>query len=196
MGDKNSNKKGGKSLKKSKGGKANKKEKNHKEGKTGKGSKGGKGGKEREQRNDEEAKSMGSLAGIATLRRTGDVEVVDEDNHKTVTSEFTVGPLQLEVSKTWGRGKERTVRTAKASTDVMSGTMILKVKPDGSAHVKKVVFKKPEQVDVLGSISDQKKRSNTYLRNSVNRMRPIAAQKILKTARYVLKAPSTVERKN
>ena len=62
-------------------------------------------------------------------------------------------------------------------------TNVLKVKPDGSAHVKKVVFKKPEQVDVLGSISVQKKRSNTYLRNSVNRMRPIAAQKILKTAR-------------
>ena len=115
---------------------------------------------------------------------------------------------------------------------------IHQVKPDGSAHVKKVVFKKPEQVilhcrcrpqstnshfcqnfqvDVLGSISDQKKRSDTYLKNSVNKMRPIAAQKILKTARsaflfflplslehesncfgfrYVLKAPSTVERKN
>merc|ERR1712241_801738 len=67
---------------------------------------------------------------------------------------------------------------------------------DGSVDVKKVVFKKPEQVDVLGSISDQKKRSDTYLKNSVNKMRPIAAQKILKTARYVLKAPSTVERKN
>merc|ERR1711935_329254 len=175
---------------------ANKKEKNHKEGKTGKGSKGGKGGKEREQRNDEEAKSMGSLAGIATLRRDGDVVVGDEESHKIVTSTFTVGPLQLEVSKTYGEGKARTVRTAKASTDVMSGTMVLKVKPDGSAHVKKVVFKKPEQVDVLGSISDQKKRSDTYLKNSVNKMRPIAAQKILKTARYVLKAPSTVERKN
>merc|ERR1712113_135771 len=143
-----------------------------------------------------ETKSMGSLAGIATLRRSGDVVVGDEESHKIVTSAFTVGPLQLEVSKTYGEGKARTVRTAKASTDVMSGTMVLKVKPDGSAHVKKVVFKKPEQVDVLGSISDQKKRSDTYLKNSVNKMRPIAAQKILKTARYVLKAPSTVERKN
>ena len=62
----------------------------------------------------------------------------------------------------YGHGKERTVRTAKASTDVMTGTMILKVisevisarftvnlqvKPDGSAHVKKVVFQKPEQVN-------------------------------------------------
>jgi len=136
---------------------------------------------------------MGSLAGIATLRRSGDVTVMDEDNHKVVTSTFTVGPLQLEVSKTLGQGKSRTVKTAKATTDVMTGTMILKVKPDGSAHVKKVVFDKPDHVDVKGSLSDNKPRSITYLKNSVNRMRPIAAQKILKTARYVLKAPATVK---
>merc|ERR1712212_32154 len=192
-------KKGGKALNKgNKGGKGKEQNKGGKGGKKGKGgNKGGKGGaKAREQRKEEETKSMGSLAGIATLRRSGDVMVGDEESHKIVTSTFTVGPLQLEVSKTYGEGKARTVRTAKASTDVMSGTMVLKVKPDGSAHVKKVVFKKPEQVDVLGSISDQKKRSDTYLKNSVNKMRPIAAQKILKTARYVLKAPSTVERKN
>merc|ERR1712184_51062 len=177
-------KKGGKALNKgNKGGKGKDQAKERKGGKGGKkGNKGNKGGKNkeskaREQRKEEETKPMGSLAGIATLRRSGDVVVGDEESHKIVTSTFTVGPLQLEVSKTYGEGKARTVRTAKASTDVMSGTMVLKVKPDGSAHVKKVVFKKPEQVDVLGSISDQKKRSDTYLKNSVNKMRPIAAQK-------------------
>merc|ERR1712123_399738 len=195
--------KGGKSLKKGgNGGKKDKKEKkekkknnnNKKEKKPkGKGSK----GKARENKEDKEvekeSKVMGSLAGIATLRRSGDVTVMDEDNHKVVTSTFTVGPLQLEVSKTLGQGKSRTVKTAKATTDVMTGTMILKVKPDGSAHVKKVVFDKPDHVDVKGSLSDNKPRSITYLKNSVNRMRPIAAQKILKTARYVLKAPATVK---
>merc|ERR1719510_988295 len=101
-----------------KGGKGNKKGHN----------KGNKGGnkKSRQQRKEEETKSMGSLPGIATLRRSGDVVVADEESHKIVTSLFTVGPLQLEVSKTYGEGKARTVRTAKASTDVMSGTMVLK----------------------------------------------------------------------
>merc|ERR1712203_1292896 len=70
--------------------------------------------KAREERKEEETKSMGSLAGIATLRRSGDVVVADEESHKVVTSTFTVGPLQLEVSKTYGEGKARTVRTAKA----------------------------------------------------------------------------------
>merc|ERR1719189_398321 len=94
-----------------------------------------------------EEKMVGSLSGIATMIRDGDVTVVDEETHKVVTSEFSVGPLQLQVSKIYGRGKARTVKTAKAITDVMSGTLVLKVKPDGTAHVKKVVFKKPENVE-------------------------------------------------
>merc|ERR1711983_490245 len=99
-------------------------------------------------------KMLGSLSGIATLRRQGDVSVTDEDNHKIVMSEFQVGPLQLEVSRVYGNGKGRTVKSAKAITDIMTGVMTLKVKPDGTAHVKKVVFKPPENVDVEGSLSD------------------------------------------
>ena len=67
----------------------------------------------------------------------------------------------------------------------------LKVKPDGSAHVKKVVFKEPENVDVKGSLSDNKPRNLRYLKNSVNKMRPLAAIRVLKTARYVLKSPNS-----
>jgi len=191
-------KKGRNGSKKEKNGKKdkknnNKKDKDQKKQKTSKGSKASKGKARDNKEVTKESKVMGSLAGIATLRRSGDVTVIDDENHKVVTSSFTVGPLQLEVSKTLGQGKSRTVRTAKATTDVMTGTMVLKVKPDGSAHVKKVVFAKPDHVDVKGSLSDNKPRSMTYLKNSVNRMRPMAAQKILKTARYVLKAPATVK---
>merc|ERR1711881_514389 len=193
--------KGGKDLQKGrngskndKKGKKDNKNNNNKKGKGSKDHKGSKGkngskGKARDNKEaDKESKVMGSLAGIATLRRSGDVTVMDEENHKKVESKFTVGPLMLEVSKTIGQGRPRTVRTAKATTDVMTGNMVLKVKPDGSAHVLKFVFAKPDHVDVQGSLSDNKPRSITYLKNSVNRMRPIAAQKILKTARYVLKA--------
>jgi len=136
-------------------------------------------------------KMLGSLSGIATLRRQGDVSVTDEDNHKIVMSEFQVGPLQLEVSRVYGNGKGRTVKSAKAITDIMTGVMTLKVKPDGTAHVKKVVFKPPENVDVKGSLSDDRPRNLRYVKNSVNKMRPLAALRILKTARYVLKAPSS-----
>jgi len=139
-------------------------------------------------------KTMGSLAGIATLRRSKDVIVMNSESYKVVKSDFTIGPLQLEVSKTVGKGQARSVKTAKAVTEELSGKMVLKVKPDGSAHVKSVFFHKPEKVEVRGSLGNQKKRSDTYLKNSVGKVRPMAAQRILKMARYVLKSPSTVER--
>merc|ERR1711936_836010 len=147
--------------------------------------------KARKGNDGKDEKMVGSLSGIATMVRHGDVSVVDEETHKVVTSEFSVGPLQLQVSKIYGRGKARTVKTAKAITDVMSGSLVLKVKPDGTAHVKKVVFKKPENVEVKGKLSENDPRSLTSMRNSVNKMRPLAAMKILKTARYVLKSPTT-----
>merc|ERR1712110_450477 len=143
--------------------------------------------RKQKRKDSDEGKARGSLSGIATLRRSGPVEITEEEDHKIISSEFTVGPLQLEVSKSFGEAKERQVKTAKASTDVMKGVMVLKVKADGSAHVKKVVFKKPDHVDVSGSLSAKERKSETQLRNSFNRSRGLAAQKILKTARYVLK---------
>merc|ERR1712126_237047 len=143
---------GNKNNKNDKKNKINKnKEKNGKgKGKGGKRNKGGavEGRKEVDSRSVRGGleKSVGSLSGIATLRRAGDVTVTNDGNHKIVLSSFHVGPLELEVSKTYGHGKGRVVRTAQASTALMSGIMLLKVKPDGRAHVKKVVFQKPEQV--------------------------------------------------
>merc|ERR1719509_619303 len=146
-----------------------------------------KGNKARDGKDKEEGPAMGSLSGMATLRRDGDVQIKNAENHRVVKSTFSVGPLSLEVSKKYGSGKARTVRTARAKTAVMQGVMQLKVKEDGSAHILSVVFKKPEDVAVSGSISDNRKRSDNFVKNSVNKMRPLAAQKILKTARYVLK---------
>merc|ERR1712242_95214 len=168
--------------------KTNKQKNNNKRGKD---SKKNTEKKARKGSDGKDEKMVGSLSGIATMMRDGDVTVVDGETHKVVTSELSVGPLQLQVSKIYGRGKARTVKTAKAITDVMSGTLVLKVKPDGTAHVKKVVFKKPENVEVKGKLSENDPRSLNYLRNSVNKMRPLAALKVLKTARYVLKSPSS-----
>merc|ERR1719412_164814 len=181
---KNRNKKKGQNKNKSKHSKhSNKQKNNNKRGKNNE-------KKARKGNDGKDEKMVGSLSGIATMARDGDVTVLDEETHKVVTSEFSVGPLQLQVSKIYGRGKARTVKTAKAITDVMSGTLVLKVKPDGTAHVKKVVFKKPENVEVKGKLSENDPRSLNYLRNSVNKMRPLAAMKVLKTARYVLKSPN------
>merc|ERR1712064_77303 len=144
-------------------------------------------------RNKQEEKARGSLSGIATLRRTKDVQIMDENGHKILTSYFAVGPLKLSVTKSLGEGQERTIKTAEATTDVMDGVMVLKVKPDGSAHVKKVEFQKPEKVDVTGSLNDAKERSESRIKNTFNKSRGLAANKLLKAARYVLKSNSKEE---
>merc|ERR1719341_2317037 len=164
-------------------------------GKKGKGSNKKQNKSKKQSREDvSKGKTMGALSGIATLRRNGDVEVMNADGHVVVKSQFSVGPLQLEVSKQSGRGSSKSVQTAKAITEKLAGKMLLKVKTDGSAHVKSGYFQKPEEVSVKGSLGDKKSRSDRYLENSMKGIRPLAAQRVLKMARYVLKSPSTVER--
>ena len=57
--------------------------------------------------------------------------------------------------------------------------------------MKKVVFKPPKEVNVQGSLSSDRSRNTKTLKNSVTKMRPLAAIEILKIARYVLKSPSS-----
>merc|ERR1712183_998611 len=62
-----------------------------------------KGSRKQKRKESDEGKARGSLSGIATLRRSGPVEITEEEDHKIISSEFTVGPLQLEVSKSVSR---------------------------------------------------------------------------------------------
>merc|ERR1712127_637079 len=172
--------------------KNNKKSGNKKSSK--KQNKGKKQSKKQTREDVSKGKTMGALSGIATLRRNGDVEVMNADGHVVVKSQFSIGPLQLEVSKQSGRGSSKSVQTAKAITEKLAGKMLLKVKTDGSAHVKSVYFQKPDEVSVKGSLGDKKFRSDRYLENSMKGIRPLAAQRVLKMARFVLRSPSTVER--
>jgi len=192
-GDKKKKDKNKKDKKDSKKNKSNKGKKQKGKSKGKKNSKKGNRSRSNKQSREESEKMLGSLSGIATLRRNGDVTVENVDNHKELKSYFHVGPLKLEVSKVYGKGKSRTIRSAKAVTDIMSGVMTLKVKEDGTAHVKKVVFKEPENVDVQGSLSDNKVRSLRSMKKTVSQIRPIAAIRVLKTARYVLSAPKPIK---
>merc|ERR1719384_1247798 len=70
--------------------KTNKQKNNNKRGKD---SKKNTEKKARKGSDGKDEKMVGSLSGIATMMRDGDVTVVDEETHKVVTSEFSVGPL-------------------------------------------------------------------------------------------------------
>ncbi|XP_023326074.1 uncharacterized protein DDB_G0286299 isoform X2 [Eurytemora carolleeae] len=156
--------------------------------------KNGKGKKESKQgkmKNKDVEKIVGTLTGIASLRREEQVEIFSAEDHKMIQSTFTVGPLTLDVTKTSGRGQERSEKSANAKTAVLKGKMKIKVKADGSAHVKSVVFEKPDQIEVAGNLGNQK-RSDNILKQSVRSMRSVAAQRVLKMARFVLKSGATI----
>jgi len=164
---------------------------NHKNGKkNGKGNKSARAKPEKTKKNEVE-KIVGTLTGIASLRREEQVEIFSADDHKMIQSTFTVGPLTLDVTKSSGRGQERSEKSANAKTAVLKGKMKIKVKEDGSAHVKSVVFEKPDQIEVAGNLGNQK-RSDNILKQSVRSMRSVAAQRVLKMARFVLKSGATI----
>merc|ERR1739837_11117 len=136
-------------------------------------------------------KEMGSLSGIASLKRSGDVKVLKGDGFEVIKSEFHLGPLNLEVTKT-SSSKQKSVKVARAVTEKLKGQMVIKVKEDGSTIVKSVQFEKPKQVDVRGSLGLEAKESSNLVRRSVLRMRPVAAQRLLKVARTILKEKTEV----
>jgi len=149
--------------------------------------------KNRNKDNKREGKSqkreMGSLSGIASLKRDGDVSVYrNQEGTDIIKSEFTLGPLSLEVTKTdGGVGKAQNIKIARAVTEKLKGKMVIKVKSDGSTHVKSVKFEKPQQVDVRGSLGLKKEESSELATQSINKIRPVAAQRLLKIARSIIR---------
>jgi len=134
-------------------------------------------------------REMGSLSGIASLKRDGDVSVYrNQEGTDIIKSEFTLGPLSLEVTKTdGGVGKAQNIKIARAVTEKLKGKMVIKVKADGSTHVKSVKFEKPQQVDVRGSLGLKKEESSELATQSINKIRPVAAQRLLKIARSIIR---------
>ena len=106
------------------------------------------------------------LHGMSSLNRTGDVLIFfHESGERTVQCPFSLGPLELVVSKSVASppGKRVKRRSAKAVTELMLGLMDIRVDPSaaagsGKAEITDVIFDEPGGVDVQGSL---KRRANT-----------------------------------
>ena len=61
------------------------------------------------------------------------------------------------------------------------------MRPDGSAHVKRVTLSRPGPVEVKQAVNFKRGRSSLYLQNAVKKLKPLAARKILRTARALLR---------
>merc|ERR1712106_695825 len=135
--------------------------------------------------------SRASVSGIASLRRSGDVTVVNRKDGKELRSASTIGPVELNINRKFGSGKSATVRTATASATELTGQMNLYVAANGKAKITKFTIARPAVVTTSGNLNkDENKRSgtNNFMEMSIARSTPFAAKKLKLAARDVLQA--------
>ncbi|XP_042241361.1 pre-mRNA-splicing factor CWC25-like [Homarus americanus] len=185
---------GGKNKRNKKG--RNKKNKNKNKGK--KEEEGNDGGKKNKKNNKNKNKnkvrtSRASVNGIATLRRDGDVKVVNKKNGKEIRSMFTLGPVDLKLTRKFGFGKDAITRNAKATSPSLKGRMHIFVSADGTAKVTKLHVAKPAIVTVDGSLSKETRSDrddNNFMEKSIGKVTPVATKKLKQAIRDVLSVGS------
>ncbi|XP_063877756.1 cylicin-2-like [Scylla paramamosain] len=171
----------GKGKGKSKGKKGNKKN-SKKQKKT-------KGGKRRTKKSIPKVRtSRANVVGIATLRRVGDVKVINRKDAKEIRSQFALGPVGLSVERKFGYGRDAVSRTARATSPELRGKMSILVSADGRARVSNFHIAKPSIVRVEGSLHKEVKTGadNNFMENSLNRITPFASKRLMASARSIL----------
>lgn len=93
-------------------------------------------------------RARGTLYGLATLRRQGNVRVNPMADFITVRSNFVLGPLVLKVEKAFGKGTKRELKSATATTTQMIGRINLRI-VNGAATLHSIKVQQPKQVRSL-----------------------------------------------
>ncbi|KAF4528328.1 hypothetical protein B566_EDAN012095 [Ephemera danica] len=138
-------------------------------------------------------RARATLIGLASLRRDGDVTVNSMSEHTTVRSRFLLGPLVLRVEKQFGRGAKKELRSATATTDKMTGRMVLRVNSEGVAKLHSIRVLQPKQVRVESEDNHDRTREFVWRRSS--HIASLVSQKLTKAARDLLQTkPEPAER--
>lgn len=96
-------------------------------------------------------RARGTLHGLSTLRRHGNVRVTPMTDYIAVRSNFVLGPLVLKVEKSFGRGTKRETKRATATTTQMIGRINLRIVND-SATLHSIKVQQPKQVKTENKI--------------------------------------------
>jgi len=132
------------------------------------------------------------LHGMSTLNRTSDVSIFFHETYRTIQCPFSLGPLELKVSKRTtdeddiasvvedttdeddNDSTARKTKSAKAITDLMLGLMDFRIdKNNGKVEITNVIFDEPGGVSVQGSL---KRRANLKEKNILPYKLMLAAQ--------------------
>merc|ERR1712002_136240 len=134
--------------------------------------------------------SRASVTGVATVARNGDVVVRNKENGKLIKADFRMGPVDLSVTRKYGKGKDAETRAARAQSPELEGKIAIKIYKTGKARVAEFKLKRPAIVQVDGTLSKAEKRTskNNFMENSLGKFAPVAAQKLKFASRDVLQA--------
>ncbi|KAG8222531.1 hypothetical protein J437_LFUL004567 [Ladona fulva] len=141
-------------------------------------------------RNKPRAKA--TLMGLSSIRRDGDVSVNLMSSHTSVRSNFLLGPLILKVEKEvtdFGRGETKELRSASAVTEEMSGTMALRISPEGIASLHSMKVLQPKQVRVESADDHDRTREFVWRRSS--HIARLVSRKLAAAARSMLGSHKT-----
>lgn len=96
-------------------------------------------------------KAEGSLSGLASLKRVGNVKLATdpEGRNSTIKAKFTLGPLILRVEKSFKRAGVENVKSATARTNEMIGRIKFGVVND-RATLMSIKVQQPKQVGLQG----------------------------------------------
>lgn len=134
-----------------------------------------------------EAKARGTLFGLATIKRDGDVAVNIMANHRTVRANFLLGPLTLRVEKDFGRGAKKEIRSATATTEEMHGKLNLRIVNGGAATLHSIKVLQPKQVRV--DSSDNHDRTREFVWKKSSHIARVVSEKLASATRSMLRPP-------
>ncbi|XP_058985710.1 dentin sialophosphoprotein [Musca domestica] len=136
-------------------------------------------------------KAEGSLSGLASLKRVGNVKVVTdpEGRNSTIKAKFTLGPLILRVEKSFKRGGVENVKSATARTNEMIGRIKFGVVND-RATLMSIKVQQPKQVEVESK--DNHDRTREFVWRRTPKIAKLVNEK-LKMAAETFFAPQGVE---
>ncbi|XP_068228826.1 cylicin-2-like [Palaemon carinicauda] len=190
-------KKGGKKKGGKKGGKKSTKKGGKKGGKKGE-KKGGKKTK-RSTKGGQARTSRATVKGLSSIRRSGDVVVVNRNGKKELRTAITLGPVELSLNRKFGKGMSATTKEARAISPELTGKLYIQVAESGKVKVSKFYVARPAIVQVDGTLHKTEKdgkKDNNFMENSLNRISPIASHKLMVASRKILstgEAKSNVE---
>uniref|UniRef100_A0A1A9W513 Uncharacterized protein n=1 Tax=Glossina brevipalpis TaxID=37001 RepID=A0A1A9W513_9MUSC len=135
-------------------------------------------------------KAQGSLTGLASLKRVGNVKVVTdpEGRNSTIKARFTLGPLILRVEKSFKRAGVENVKSATARTNEMIGRIKFGVVNDRAALIS-IKVQQPKQIEVESK--DNHDRTREFVWRRTPKIARLVNEK-LKMAADMLFAPQAV----